>query len=99
MVTLVENLAGRRTIVGYCWPWTVRPGEKLDFMVSSNSIEEYRADLVRITCADSLSSPKMFKEHYIESEVSGRYQPRFQPTHLGSYVEISANTVLDQLRN
>src|SRR5437773_7484572 len=99
MTTLVGKPDDSRTLVGYCWPWTVRAGEQVDFMVSCNSEGPYRVDLARIICGDNLSSPEMFKEEEIRAPFSGYYHGRFQETHLGSYVEIAPRPVLDRLTN
>jgi N,N-dimethylformamidase len=88
-----------RTIVGYCWPWTVRPGEKLDFRVSADGGGEYEAALVRIICGDDMSSPDMFKELLLEAPFTGRYPARFQHTDLGSFVEIPLKPALNGLGN
>jgi N,N-dimethylformamidase len=100
MTTLVGDQDLKRSIVGYCWPWTVRPGERVDFMVSIESNgERYRADLVRLICAESLSDPKMFKEKELQAPFAGSHVGYRQETHVGSYVEIAASPVLDQLRS
>lgn len=97
MTTPVKKSSGPRTLVGYCWPWTARPGEQVDFMVSCHTPGAYRADLVRIVCGDDLSSAAMFKEKELRAPFSGDHPGRFQPTHPGSYVEIAPNAVLDHL--
>src|SRR5262245_40447227 len=97
MTTLIGKPSDSRTLVGYCWPWTARAGDTVDFMVSSEIEAEYEADLVRIACADSLSSPELFKEEVLPAAFKRRYSGRFQPTHPGSYVEIAPQAVLDRL--
>ncbi len=91
-----------RTILGYCWPWTVRPGENLDFKVSTygdNATKPYQADLVRIFCGDSLSSPYIFKEIEKDAPFNGQYTGREQGTYPGSYVEIPEAPVLNRLNS
>jgi len=88
-----------RTLVGYGWPWTVRPNESLDFMVSTFAEGDYQADLVRIICGDNISHPDMFKEEVLESPFSGSYPSRHQEIHTGSYVEIEAAPCLDTLES
>lgn len=97
MTTLAGKADASRIMVGYCWPWTVRPGQQVDFMVSCRGDGAYRADLVRITCADNLSSAQMFKEEQIDAPFSGQYPGRVQATSTGSYVEIAPSAVLDSL--
>lgn len=86
-----------RTIVGYCWPWTLRPGDNLDFMVSAHDKDSYQADLVRIICADNLSDPTMFKEEVLQAPFTGTYPGHYQPTDTGSYIEVEAHQCLDDL--
>ena len=88
-----------RTIVGYGWPWTVRPNETIDFMVSTFADGPYQADLVRLICGDNLSDPDMFKEEVIDSHFSGSYPGRHQGIYTGSYVEIDAAPCLDNLES
>ena len=66
-------------------------------MVSCEIDGDYQADIVRIVCADNLSSSEMFKEEEIQTSSSGRYTGRSQATNPGSYVEIAPNAVLDRL--
>jgi N,N-dimethylformamidase len=86
-----------RTILGYAWPWTVRPGDTVDFRVSTFAPGPYRADLVRIVCGDSLSDPAMFKEQECAALFAGTYLGRRQDIHTGSYVEIESGPCLDTL--
>ena len=39
-------------LVGYASRLSARPGETIDFKVSSTSERPYEADLIRIVCAD-----------------------------------------------
>lgn len=95
--TLVRNAKGPRTIIGYCWPQTVRPGESLDAMVSTYAKGSYQADLVRIICADNLTDPSLYKEEELKAPFAGEYAGRHQPIHLGSYVEINAHKALNSI--
>lgn len=95
--TLVNEAGVPRSIVGYGWPWTVRPGESLDFMVSTYADGPYQADLVRLICADNLTDPAIFKEKEIEAPFKGTYPGRYQHTAIGSYVDIPPNDILNTL--
>jgi N,N-dimethylformamidase len=97
MTTRVGSTACARTIIGYCWPWTVRSGEQVDFMVSCERAGAYDAALVRIICADNLTNPAMFKEEEVAAAFNGRHAARAQATHVGSYVEIIPRPLLDEL--
>src|SRR5687767_13813223 len=82
-----------KTIVGYCWPWTARPGESIDFKVSTLTEGDYQAELVRIICGDSFSGRHRYKEEPISASFAGRYPGRHQPIALGSFVHIPSNPV------
>ena len=91
-----------RSILGYCWPWTVRPGDRVDFMVSTygeRSEEPYVARLVRIYCGDAVNDGSHFKEVELDSPFNGEYAGRHQSCHPGSYVEIPSSDVLNGLQS
>lgn len=97
--TLVRNTKYPRTIIGYCWPQTVRPGQSLDVMISTHRKGSYLADLVRIICGDNMSDPTMYKEEELTAPFSGMHPGRHQPIYIGSYVEISPNEALDRVES
>jgi N,N-dimethylformamidase len=92
-VTPQGSAQRRRTINGYCWPWTARPGETLDFRVSAEG-GTYDATLVRIICADDMTLPLLYKEELVAAPFAGTYPGRLQQTNIGSYVEIEPRDIL-----
>ena len=89
-----------RTIVGYGWPWTVRPGETIDFMVSTygkTAQNPWQADLVRVMCGLVFEESDSFTEITQDAPFTGEYPGRHQPVYTGSYVEVPAHKVLDSL--
>jgi N,N-dimethylformamidase len=86
-----------KTIVGYCWPWTARPGETIEFKVSAFEEGEYRADLVRIICGDNFSDPARYQEEPLAAAFAGSYPGQFQRTYPGSLIQIPACSRLDAL--
>ena len=50
-----------KTIVGYSDQITVRPGEKIDFHVSTYAPGDYKASLVRVINGDTLSGAGRFR--------------------------------------
>ena len=89
-----------RTIIGYAAPLSVRPGDKVDFMVSAIGGGAYEADLVRVVNGDSLSRyGKHFKVVPVEAPFAGSYEGIEQPLNLGSYVQIEAGKALDGLES
>ncbi len=83
-----------RTILGYCWPWTARPGKTLDFKVSTYAKGDYQADLVRVIHGNYWPAQKMQKEIEINAPFAGRYSGRYQKSAPGSFVEIDDQQAL-----
>ena len=54
-------------ILGYCDPLSVAPGETIRFMVSCEGHEAFRADLVRLICADATPDGPGYQEEAVES--------------------------------
>jgi len=92
------NKAPDRTIIGYAAPLSVRPGDKVDFMVSAIGGGAYKADLVKVVNGDALSR---YSEHFkvvpVEAPFTGGYEGKEQPLNLGSYVQVEASKALDGL--
>ena len=89
-----------RTIIGYCWPRTARPGERLDFMVSTFGEEKpYHADLVRVFSGDATNEKAHVRIEPLESPFSGTYAGQHQATYPGSYVEVPDDPILNDLKS
>jgi N,N-dimethylformamidase len=87
----------KRTLAGYCWPWTARPGESIAFKVSAYAPGDYRADLVRLICADGhTDGGSHYKEEVIKAPFAKNWPGRTQKSHLGSFVEIADTHALDK---
>jgi len=78
-----------RTVIGYCDPLTVRPGDTVAFKVSTETETPYRADLVRLRNADTLTDANRFCEHAIPAAFAGDYRGSTQPIYTGSFVEVA----------
>jgi N,N-dimethylformamidase len=76
----------KATIHGYSDRLSVAPGERIEFKVSSEEPGTYRADVVRLIHGDTNPAGPGFKEEVIETDASGEYDARFQPTDCGSCV-------------
>lgn len=72
-------------IVGYCDRLSVQPGQKIQFMVSTDS-PTYRAEIVRLIHGDSNPKGPEAKEERVATTVSGEYRGRRQEFPQGSYV-------------
>jgi len=75
-------------LIGYADRWSARPGETVEFKVSSRSAEPYRARLVRVISADPNPAGPGIKEEAIASDIEGSRPSRAQDAALGSYVRI-----------
>ena len=80
-------------IVGYSDRWSVQPGEKVRFMVSTE-LSGYRADIVRLIHGDDTPGGPGFKDEPLETSVSGEYPGRQQPIRKGSYVTVPDSPAL-----
>jgi N,N-dimethylformamidase len=68
-------------IIGYCDPWSVRPGQTLSFMISSAAGRPFRARVVRVRHADPnpggpgmklIPAPQFGEQVYVGREQSAR---------------------------
>lgn len=89
----------KRSIIAYCDPQTARPGDTVNFMVSTYADGAYQADLVRVINGDELSPAGRFKEFSVPAPFCGEYPGREQQIHLGSYVHIDETDDLDDLQS
>lgn len=73
-------------IRGYCDRPNVRPGETLDFFVSSPTPGAYRTSLVRLIHGDRNPNGPGYKEEVVAGVANGIYQAATQVTQLGGHV-------------
>jgi len=78
-------------ITGYADRFSLAPGEKINFKISSTSKDPYRAKLIRVISGDPNPEGPGLIEEDIESDFSGVYPSRRQITNLGSYVRVPSN--------
>lgn len=84
-----DEVISRMGIVGYADRLSVRPGETIKFMVSSQS-PRYRADIMRLIHGDPNPRGPGIKEEPVNTPANAEYAGKHQRLPLGSYV-----TVLD----
>ncbi len=90
----------KRTLIGYADKLTARPGELIEFKVSSFVEENYSVDLVRIINGDNQSPMKdRWNIAKVPSPIEKECEGRYQPLELGSYIEIPATKKLDKLKS
>ena len=75
-------------IHGYSDQISIRPGERIRFMVSVEGAARYRAEVVRLINGDANPAGPGPKEEVIATPANGEYRGRFQPTHAGSHVVV-----------
>jgi N,N-dimethylformamidase len=87
------------SLIGYANRLSGRPGDTIEFKVSSTSKRDFRADLVRIVCADPNPDGPGQKEDKISAHFEGSYPSRAKTTVLGSYGRVETAHVLDGLQS
>ncbi len=89
----------KKRIVGYADQISVAPGETIEFKVTADGIERYRADIARLISCDHHPGGSGTREEVIESPVSGAYDGRWQETYAGSYAVIDDAAPFDALES
>jgi len=74
-------------IVGYADRFSVHPGEKIRFMVSSQH-DTYKAGVVRLIHGDENPEGPGYKDQKIPTSLDGEYAGKSQPIRNGSYVVV-----------
>ena len=82
-------------ITGYADCFSLRPGEKINFKVSSTSIDPYKAKLIRVISGDPNPEGPGIIEEDIKSNFSGSYPSRRQTVNSGSYIKVPSNKSLN----
>ena len=72
-------------LIGYTDRLSGRPGDTIEFKVSSRYQTHYDAALVRIICADPNPAGPGMLEAPVDSDLNGAYPSRLQPFYPGSY--------------
>ncbi len=72
-------------LVGYCDRWSVRPRERIRFMVSSAGDASFAPRFVRHLCADPNPRGPGYEEVVMPTPCDGVRAGRFQPAWLGSF--------------
>ena len=86
-------------LIGYANKLSARPGETLDFKVSSSARAPYEASLVRIRCADPNPEGPGIREEKVAAAFEGRYPSRRQEVRLGSHAVVEATAPLATLKS
>ena len=78
-----------KTITGYCQPLSLRAGEQIRFMASSEKPGQAQLDLVRIICGDPTSSGSGFNEQEVNSDLRQHVMLSKQPLQPGSFGKVN----------
>ena len=84
-------------LIGYVNKLSARPGETLEFKISSTFNAPFQASLVRIRCSDPNPEGPGIREKSVEASFTGQYPSRFQKIHLGSYGIVDSALALESL--
>ena len=76
-------------LTGYVDRLSARPGDRLEFKVSSQGPEPYEVQLIRIVSADPNPEGPGIVHHAVAAACNGRYPSRRQDYALGSYGEVA----------
>src|SRR5258708_4998052 len=83
-------------LIGYANRFSVRPGEDIRFMVSTD-LPDYDAAIVRLIHGDENPAGPGFKEQLVQTGVNRKYTGRKQIAAGGSYVIVADNPALADL--
>ena len=80
-------------LIGYSDKFSVTPGERLAFKVSTD-LPEYENTIVRLIHGDENPAGPGFKEEVVPTPVNGAYPGRRQQVHCGSWLMVPDRSVL-----
>lgn len=80
-------------LIGYADRLSLRPGETIEFKVSSLGPEKYDARLVRIICGDPNPAGPGIKQEEVKAEFAGQYSSRVQHAVQGSHAAVALGDV------
>jgi N,N-dimethylformamidase len=83
-------------LTGYADPLSGRPGDRIGFHISSLSGKPYRADLVRIECADPNPAGPGLRESPVALDLGGPFPGRRQRFSPGSCALVEGDSLLHQ---
>ncbi len=86
-------------LIGYCDRLSGRPGDRIEFKVSSQFEQDFQARLVRSICADPNPAGPGIVEEEIPSAFEGSYPSRVQLFYPGSYIRVKTKAALPAPRS
>jgi N,N-dimethylformamidase len=91
----VARVLSATRIIGYADRLSVAPGETIAFMVSCDEVAAYRAEIVRLTCADPDPGGPGISYEIAAVPGGGSVPGRYQPVHPGSFGVVDRGPRLD----
>ena len=82
------------SVLGYAWPLVVSPGEEVAFHLSSPTLQQAEAAVVRVRCADPDPAGPGLKLTQLGCPVDGTVELVDQPLHPGSSLVITDQPAL-----
>jgi N,N-dimethylformamidase len=79
-----HNMIDTTSVLGYASPLCAAPGERVSFHLSSQTLNEVQATVVRVRCADPDPAGPGLKTAVCESSINGAVRVSHQPIHPGS---------------
>jgi N,N-dimethylformamidase len=73
------------SVLGYAWPLAAAAGEQIQFRLSSASLTQVNARVVRVRCGDPDPLGPGLRTTAMEASINGALALKFQPIHPGSY--------------
>ena len=86
-------------LLAYADKWSVRPGERMHFMVSCEGAEHFDANIVRIAGARMGPHAPPLRETPVDTPAKGTYPARVQTIAAGSYGVVPASQPVDRLES
>ena len=86
------------SLLAYCDPWSVAPGESVEVMVSCEGAARFRADLVRLS-HPAAGPGRPLREEVVPVAANGEYRARTQPLAAGSWACVPASPEIAAVRN
>src|SRR5262245_28964669 len=76
-------------ITDYVDRWSVRPGERINFMISVHGGGNYRARIARVICGDPNPHGPGYRETPVAWALEGAHHGKEQPIAKGSWIDSS----------
>ena len=86
------------SVLGYAWPLAAAAGEEIKFHLSSASLPQVNARIVRVRCGDPDPLGPGLRTTPMEADLNGSLDFKFQPIYPGSYALIEDRPIFAAAR-